>query len=430
MVRFIRSHVVTLVAAGAAAVLVAGPPLAAAPPQGDATRGNWNLRGNTGTDPAINFLGTIDNKALTIRVNNVRGWQIQPTGGAPNIIGGFHLNSVGPGVFGATIGGGGQEFSGPNSVTDVFGTVSGGYDNTAGLIGTVGGGHSNTASGEDATVAGGHGNLASLDEAAVGGGLSNTASGFQATVAGGLSNHASDFSSTVGGGEGNTASGFGATVPGGLDNTASGTASFAAGRQAKALHNGTFVWADSNFANMASTGINQFIVRATGGLFLQKDSTLDNQGGFINTSTGAFLSNAGVWTDASSRELKENFVPVDPRDVLDRVASLPITSWNYEVDPSARHIGPVSEDFHAAFGVGEDPRHLASLDTGGVALAAIQGLNQRVEDLQAQLSGAERVATGSTGGLGGILPALGMLGLALGIAVVGRRTIVGVLPTR
>lgn len=430
MFRFIRSHAATAAAALFSAVLVAGPGVLAAPPGGpDPTRGDWNLRGNAGTDPAINFLGTKDDTPLNIRVNNTRGWQLQPTAGAPNIIGGFSENSVAPGVVGATIAGGGQ-VGDPNSVTGVLGTVSGGFGNTAsGQVSTVGGGGANTASDEQATVGGGDRNVASGQEATVGGGFINTASADRATVGGGEINSASNHGSTVGGGVENSASGQAATVPGGFDNAAAGDFSFAAGRQAKANHFGTFVWADDTAADMASTGSDQFIVRASGDLFFQNDSTLDDQGGFINTSTGAFLSQAGVWTDASSREVKENFAPVDSQEVLDRVASLPITSWNYQAqDPSVRHIGPVAEDFHATFGVGDDPQHIASLDTGGVALAAIQGLNQKVQNLQAQLSGG--TATRQGGGLGGIMPAVGLLGLALGIALVGRRTVGGVWPSR
>jgi hypothetical protein len=45
-----------------------------------------------------------------------------------------------------------------------------------------------------------------------------------------------------------------------------------------------------------------------------------------------------------------------------------------------RHVGPTSQDFHAVFGLnGEDNMHISSVDVQGVALAAIQGLNERVQ---------------------------------------------------
>ncbi len=70
-----------------------------------------------------------------------------------------------------------------------------------------------------------------------------------------------------------------------------------------------------------------------------------------------------------------------PRDILARVATLPVSMWSYQADdPSIRHIGPTAQDFYATFNVGQDDTHLAALDTNGVALAAIQGLNQVVQD--------------------------------------------------
>ncbi|MCZ7640496.1 MAG: tail fiber domain-containing protein [Verrucomicrobia bacterium] len=93
----------------------------------------------------------------------------------------------------------------------------------------------------------------------------------------------------------------------------------------------------------------------------------------------------GTFVSASDRNLKENFEPVNPREVLDKVAALPISTWNYREDPGARHLGPVAQDFHAAFGVGSDDRHIATVDAEGVALAAIQGLNRKLEEqVQAQ----------------------------------------------
>jgi Chaperone of endosialidase len=92
------------------------------------------------------------------------------------------------------------------------------------------------------------------------------------------------------------------------------------------------------------------------------------------------------WVNASDRALKENFEPITPREVLDEVVALPIAEWNYKRDHEARHIGPVAQDFHATFGLnGADDKHISSVDEGGVALAAIQGLNQKVEDLKQEL---------------------------------------------
>ena len=107
----------------------------------------------------------------------------------------------------------------------------------------------------------------------------------------------------------------------------------------------------------------------------------------IATSTGAFLSTGGVWTNNSDRDSKTAVQPIDARSVLDEVSRLPISSWQYIADRgTVRHIGPMAQDFHAAFGLGpSDGRSIATVDADGVALAAIQALNAIVREQQAEL---------------------------------------------
>jgi hypothetical protein len=66
--------------------------------------------------------------------------------------------------------------------------------------------------------------------------------------------------------------------------------------------------------------------------------------------------------------------------VLEKVAALPISRWNFKGDTATPHVGPMAQDFHAAFRLGTDERHIATVDADGVALAAIQGLNQKLEE--------------------------------------------------
>jgi hypothetical protein len=88
----------------------------------------------------------------------------------------------------------------------------------------------------------------------------------------------------------------------------------------------------------------------------------------------------------SDRNLKEGFTDLDSQAVLAKVASLPISEWEYKADSSdARHVGPVAQDFHAAFGLGKDDRHINAMDGVGVSLAAIKGLYQRLEEKDAEI---------------------------------------------
>jgi len=96
------------------------------------------------------------------------------------------------------------------------------------------------------------------------------------------------------------------------------------------------------------------------------------------------------WNNSSDRNLKEHFKAVDPREVLARVAALPISRWNYKTDPDAPHLGPVAQDFHAAFELGADDKHIATVDADGVALAAIQGLNEIVAEKNLKITQLEQ----------------------------------------
>jgi hypothetical protein len=88
----------------------------------------------------------------------------------------------------------------------------------------------------------------------------------------------------------------------------------------------------------------------------------------------------GTITPNSDRNLKTGFAPVDAADILNKVSHLPIRQWRFKSESEAvRHIGPMAQDFRAAFGLGKNPTAIATVDADGVALAAIQGLNEKVE---------------------------------------------------
>jgi hypothetical protein len=103
------------------------------------------------------------------------------------------------------------------------------------------------------------------------------------------------------------------------------------------------------------------------------------------TVTGTFRAQA--FTATSDRNQKTDFASIDPQRVLDGVSRLPITSWSYrnEARRGIRHIGPVAQDFYAAFRVGYDDRSITTVDSSGVALAAIQALYRRLQALEAEV---------------------------------------------
>lgn len=88
---------------------------------------------------------------------------------------------------------------------------------------------------------------------------------------------------------------------------------------------------------------------------------------------------ATAFVNTSDRNAKENFEPVSPRQVLDKVAALPISTWNYKEMRDGRHMGPMAQDFYAAFHLGGSDTTITTIDPDGVALAAIQGVNEKLE---------------------------------------------------
>ena len=88
----------------------------------------------------------------------------------------------------------------------------------------------------------------------------------------------------------------------------------------------------------------------------------------------------------SDRNLKEHFAAVDGRDILARMAAVPVQTWNYKnQDSSIRHIGPMAQDFAVAFGVGESDKQISVVDANGVAFAAIQALYEMIQEKDSQI---------------------------------------------
>ena len=113
-------------------------------------------------------------------------------------------------------------------------------------------------------------------------------------------------------------------------------------------------------------------MRAAGGTTFYSNSTL---------SSGVTLApNASAWSSLSDVNAKENFRDLNGSEVLAKLAAMPIREWNYKAqDAAVRHVGPTAQDFHAAFGLGEDPLRISTIDADGIALAAVKALRSRTQ---------------------------------------------------
>jgi hypothetical protein len=136
--------------------------------------------------------------------------------------------------------------------------------------------------------------------------------------------------------------------------------------------NSTYSWTFDNDGELfnisrVGTGLNEFRVSSVGNIFARGNSYAVNH---VNTS---------------SRKMKHDIQPLDEREVLSKLMQLPVSTWKYNSDENgAPHMGPMAEDFHNVFGL-NDGQHLSTVDTDGVALAAIQGLYKVVKEENAQL---------------------------------------------
>ena len=283
----------------------------------------------------------------------------------------------------------------------------------------------------------------------IGGGNGNTIHAFasESFLGGGIANdiESNAIDSVIGGGSYNSVRGPFGVVPGGEDNIA-GSRSFAAGSHAWATNAGSFVWADaSTNAGFGTTASNQFLIRASGGVGIgdvapaaqltvraPRSNSTDNTATFWATSIGPYAShihyggrgdwyirsantngtviiqdtggNVGIGTafptnklhvvgtvqatayiTTSDRHAKKDIAPVDAQAILAKVDALPISTWRFKDEPNGTHLGPMAQDFHAAFGLGNTDSGIFTVDESGVALAAIQALARENAELRKAL---------------------------------------------
>lgn len=284
---------------------------------------------------------------------------------------------------GATVGGG--EF---NHSKHFWATVCGGYMNSANRqYSTVAGGSENNAYGDWGTVSGGHLNFTDIGKATVGGGEQNTANATASTVAGGQFNAAGGEYSSISGGQGNSAAGHWSSIPGGGQNSAAGAYAFAAGHLAEAGHNGSFVWADNAGSAFASTGENQFLIRASGGVGI---GTNDPLGAALAVNgTICYTGNLQLCSDARYK----TDVKTIP-DALNRVTQMRGVNfkWKTEEYPDrnfseGRQVGFVAQELRdiAPEVVMEDAEGYLSVDYGRltpVLVEAIKSQQSQINELK------------------------------------------------
>jgi hypothetical protein len=396
-------------------------------PASTALTGNFFRQGGNAFGGTA-ILGTTDNNPLELRINGARIARFESAPFGPNTVIGHPANVVSAAHSGQVVGGGsdGTNCFDTGTGTQTHSCANQSLEHSASVVG----GRANVASGNGSAVAGGASNTASGPFSAVAGGGANTASGNSAFVAGGSSNVASGIASFAGGTGARTQTAGGAVHHGAFAwadssnfvfNTAAAnefavratggarfvTAINAGGGSIRDVRINTNAEIEFNavtrqhlnlFGAAYGIGVQPFTV-----YFRTNDSGPVPEGGFswfkggvhvdaINQagpggtevmrlgSNGTLYVTGGTVQTLSDRAAKQDFASVDASDVLAKVVRMPLGKWSYRNNPMVRHIGPMSQDFRAAFEVGDDDaRSIATVDADGVALAAIQGLNAKVE---------------------------------------------------
>ena len=370
---------------------------------------SWSLTGNAGTNPAVDFLGTIDNTDLAIKTNGTERMRIKNNGrigiGTTNPLGAFHLNAddgfLTTGTFGSgstlpVTGAGTRMMWYPRKAAFRVGAVSGtswdeinignysfacGYDNVARGNYSFAAGQASTVY-SDYSAALGYGNISNGICTFTAGSANNASAAYAIALGRGC---ISSDSSAVAIGYHTTSSGKYA-IGFGFQNFASGDYSICMGYHTNTNNKtGAIVFADaSSSAYTPATADNQFVVRASGGYFFYSNSTL---------TTGVTLaSGSGSWSTLSDKRAKENFKPVDHKNILSNLREIKVYTWNYKTqDKKVRHIGPTAQDFYSGFGLGENDTTISAVDIDGVNISALQALEIQSRELNEKTREIEKM---------------------------------------
>ena len=168
--------------------------------------------------------------------------------------------------------------------------------------------------------------------------------------------------------------------------TASGSYSTAIGKNVDTNGMaGSFIYGDASGRSIVTnTANNQFVAAATGGVYFFTSCAA------TCTSGVGLAPGSGTWSTLSDRNAKTAMRPVDTGDVLKKVVAMPLNTWQYKSQESKyRHMGPMAQDFYAAFELGESDKGIDTVDADGVALAAIQGLHALLSEKDARIAALE-----------------------------------------
>jgi hypothetical protein len=273
-----------------------------------------------------------------------------------------------------------------NTASADFSVIINGINNKVSQkYGMIGNGNNNTITGISCVIGSGSSNTTSNSYSSIISGKCNRITGTYGFIGSGKNNYVFGNHSSIINGVDNTCTGDYSIILNGKSNFANNAFCTVSGYYASATHSGSFLWSDqSSNTPLVTTANNQFRARASGGATFFSNSAM--------TLGATLLPGATSWSVTSDRNVKTNLVEVDTQEVLTKLTKLPIYKWNAILDPTTNqvsdidHIGPMAQDFHEIFALGNSDKLINMADIDGVTIAAIQALNLKVDAVIAKES--------------------------------------------
>ena len=108
----------------------------------------------------------------------------------------------------------------------------------------------------------------------------------------------------------------------------------------------------------------------------------------LELASGAHATAGGVWTNSSSRALKENISSLTPEEALAALARLEPVHFNYISDTVESHVGFIAEDVPDLV-ASSDRKGLSAMDVVAVLTRVIQLQQAQIDDLEKRLDAAD-----------------------------------------
>ncbi len=134
---------------------------------------------------------------------------------------------------------------------------------------------------------------------------------------------------------------------------------------------------DTYFQTAYASADNQLTMRFSGGYRFWSS--------YPDSTAGVYMRHGqSGWSNYSDRNKKENFQSVDGESLLSKISKIPVTTWNYKrTDTSVRYMGPMAQDFYAAFHLnGDDSLGISTISIDGVNFAGVQALEKRTGEMK------------------------------------------------